>query len=348
MFHRFQRYSTQSPDMKFYSPRYLLICFTFISLLFACNNEEVSPYQATLGNPPYKEITDSIKDDPGNVALYARRGGMLNKNELPELALKDFKKAWELSGEEKYALAVGNLMLETNPDSSIHFLLQAGQKINSSKLLPLTLAYAYDAKGDINNALTTLDSLLTHHPQELEALLLKNDLLQRKQDTAGAIAVLEKAYSLAPQNKEIINMLSYQYAETNNNKALALADILISLDKEKTSANPYYVKGLYYVNQRQNDKALALFNQALTVDYNYLNAYIEKGKILLAVKKNAEALKTFQLANTISPSFPDAYFWIGKTYESNGDKVQAKEYYNKAYQLDKSFTEAKQAAEAVK
>lgn len=334
--------------MKFYSPLALFTGLFITLFFFSCTNEDTSPYQATLGQPPYKDITDSIKNAPDNVSLYARRAGMLNKNNLPELALKDFVKAWELSKEEKYALAVGNLLLESNPDSATQFLLQARKQVSNSKLLQLTLAYAYDAKGDINNALITTDTLLQHYPQELEALLLKNDLLQRKQDTAAAIIVLEKAYSLAPQNKEIINMLSYQYAETNNSKALTLADILIGMDKEKHSADPYYVKGLYFTNNKQNDKALALFNQAITVDYNYLNAYIEKGKILLAQQKNEAALKTFQLVNTISPSFPDAYFWMGKTYESNGDKVQAKDFYNKAYQLDKTFTEAKEAAEQVK
>lgn len=334
--------------MKIAISPFIYLVFISVFSLTACTNDDASPYQAILGKPPYSDITDSINNDPDNVSLYARRAGMLNKNNLPELALKDFEKAWTLSGEEKFALAVGNLLLEQNPDSATLFIKQAQQKITNSKLLQLTLAYAYDAKGDVDNALITTDTLLSHFPDEVEALLLKNDLLQRKQDTAGAILALEKAYTLAPKNKEIINMLSYQYAEAHNNKALILADILIGLDKEKSSADPYYVKGLYYTNLKQHDKALVLFNQALTVDYNYLNAYIEKGKIQLVQQKNAAALKTFQLANTISPSFPDAYYWMGKTYESNGDKVQAKDFYNKAYQLDKSFTEAKQAAEAVK
>ncbi len=334
--------------MKLYSPFRLSTILFVVTFFVACNNEDKSPYHATLGKPPYNEITDSIQKDPTNVALYARRAGMLNKNNLPELALKDFTKAWELSKEEKYALAVGNLLLESNPDSATKFFIQAQEKIGNSKFLQLSLAYAYDAKGDIINALATTDSLLSRYPNELEALLLQNDLLQRKQDTVSAIAALEKAYALAPQNKEIINMLSYQYAETNNNKAITLADILIAMDKEKKSADPYYVKGLYFANLKQHDKALTFFNQSLTVDYNYLNAYIEKGKILLDQQKNTEALKTFQLANTISPSFADAYFWIGKTYESNGNKAQAKEYYNRAYQLDKTFTEAKEAAEQVK
>ena len=86
----------------------------------------------------------------------------------------------------------------------------------------------------------------------------------------------------------------------------------------------------------------------LSMNYNYLNAYIEKGKVLLDQKKVDDALKTFQLANTISPAFPDAYYWIGRCQEEMGKKQDAKLSYEKAYGLDKTFTEAKEAAENIK
>src|SRR5688500_19853592 len=51
-------------------------------------------------------------------------------------------------------------------------------------------------------------------------------------------------------------------------------------------------------------------------------------------KKTNEALKTFQLANTITPSFPDAWYWIGRCQEILGDKAEAKQSYEKAYELE--------------
>ena len=87
------------------------------------------------------------------------------------------------------------------------------------------------------------------------------------------------------------------------------------------------------------------FNEAIQHDYYYLNDYIEKGRIFYDQKKYAEALKVFELANTISATFPDAYYWMGRSQEAMGQKEEAKLNYQRAYGLDKSFTEAKEAAD---
>src|SRR3990170_3922145 len=70
--------------------------------------------------------------------------------------------------------------------------------------------------------------LLEKKPAQVNALLLKADLLEKKGDTANMISSLEKAYSIIPFNREISNKLAYQYAESKNAKALQLADSLIS------------------------------------------------------------------------------------------------------------------------
>ena len=46
----------------------------------------------------------------------------------------------------------------------------------------------------------------------------------------------------------------------------------------------------------------------------------------------------------VTPSFPDAWYWIGRCLEISGQKEEAKLNYEKAYSLDKTFTEAKEAA----
>ena len=105
---------------------------------------------------------------------------------------------------------------------------------------------------------------------------------------------------------------------------------------------------MYYSNIGDRTKAIEAFDATIKQDHRYLNAYIEKGKILLDMKKTNEALKTFQLANTITPSFPDAWYWMARCQEILGYKSEAKQNYEKAYELDNTFTEAKEAAEKIK
>jgi tetratricopeptide (TPR) repeat protein len=62
-------------------------------------------------------------------------------------------------------------------------------------------------------------------------------------------------------------------------------------------------------------------------------------------KNYKEALETFQLAAKVSPTYAEAYYWMAKTNEAMGNKAEAKSDYQRAYGLDKTLTEAKQAAD---
>jgi len=321
--------------------------FLMLLLLGCNNNNSSSPYDEILSQPLFSSITDSIRKEPGRDDLYFRRAVLLNKNNFPEPALADFRKAWSLAKEESYAVGVSNILLEKKPDSAIVFLNEVIKEIPNSLFLQISLARSYDALNKTDEALKVCNAMLEKEPNQVNALLLKADLLEKKGDTANMISSLEKAYSIVPFNREISNKLAYQYAESKNAKALQIADSLISKDSLNIHAEPYYVKGMYYSNINDKGKAIQLFDATIKRDHRFLNAYIEKGKILLDQKKTNEALKTFQLANTITPSFPDAWYWIGRCQEIAGDKAEAKQSYEKAYELDNTFTEAKEAAEKI-
>lgn len=318
----------------------------FLALLFwECNNNKSSsPYDEILSQPLFSDLTDSIKKEPGRDDLYFRRAVLLNKNNFPEPALADFHKAWSLAKEEEYAVGVSNILLEKKPDSAVAFLNKAIREIPHSLFLQLSLARSYDAMNKTDEALAVSNAILEKAPNQVNTLLLKADLLKKKGDSSGMISSLEKAYHLVPFNREISNKLAYQYAESKNAKAIVIADSLIRKDSLSIHAEPYYIKGMYYSNINDKAKAIQSFDATIKTDHRYLNAYIEKGKILLEQKKTADALKTFQLANTITPSFPDAWYWIGRCQEIVGDKAGAKQNYEKAYELDNTFTEAKEAA----
>lgn len=328
--------------------RFILI-FVAAIMVIGCNNDkDTSPFDEILLQPRYASITDSIKQEPGRDDLYFRRAILLNKNNFPEPALADFKKAWSLSKQENYALGASNLLLAKNKDEAIDFMQQALKELPNSVLLQMTLAHAYDEQNKIDEALAICNNILQTQPNFISTLVLKSDLLQKKGDTTGTINALEKAHQLIPDNLDISFRLVYQYAETKDPKTIPLADSLIKSDTLRLHADPYYVKGIYYSNIKDYKKAIHWFNETIRFDYNYINAYIEKGKILLDQKKTEESLSTFQLANTIKPSFPDAWYWMGKCMEALGKKEDAKLNYEKAYALDKTFIEAKEAAEKMK
>ncbi|HEX7845778.1 MAG TPA: tetratricopeptide repeat protein, partial [Chitinophagaceae bacterium] len=287
----------------------------------------------------------SIKKDPNSDELYFRRAVLLNKNNFPEPALADFEKAWSIKKDERYAYAIGSLWAEKKPDSAIIFLNKALTELPQSILLRLSLARSYDALGKTDDALKVADDILKLNPEQVDVMVLKSDLLDKKGNKEESIRILEKAYSFTPFDVELNYNLAYKYAESKNPKAIALCDSLAKADSLGIHAEPYYYKGIYYSNINDKAKAITLFNDAIKHDYYFLNAYIEKGRVLYDQKKFEEAYKVFNLAMSISPKFADAYFWMAKCQERLGQKDEARLNYQRAYGLDKTFTEAKEAAD---
>ena len=333
--------------------RYLLpilkcqvIVIPVLLILAACKNDEaVSPYDHILNSPAFASITDSIRREPRRDDLYFKRAVQLNQNNFPEPALADFLKAWELKKQEDYALGAGNIYLDKNPDSAIYFLKNAITHLPGSVLLNLSLARAYEQRNQAEEALIIIEETLKQNPQQVDFLKLKSSILDKKGRNKEALELLQQAYALAPFDVELIYELAYKYAEARDNRIIPLMDSLAKADSSQQHAEPYYYKGLYYSNIKETGRALEQFDQAISRNYYYLNAYIEKGRIYFERKNYTEAYKIFNLAMTISPKFADAYYWMGRCQEELGQKDEAKMNYQRAYGLDKTFIEAKEAAE---
>ena len=311
--------------------------------VLACNDSS-SAGDAVLQQPPYKPLTDSLRLQKNNADLYYRRGVLLFENNQFPYAEQDIRKAWNLARKETYALGMAQVLAKKNTDSSIHFLQSAVQQLPNSIALKVSLATQLHNKGENDNALAICQKILQEYPAQIDALVLQAQILKDEHKDAEALATLEKAYSYAPFDVELSYNLAFEYAQQKNAKALHIADSLIQMDSSHTHAEPYYFKALYYEYTGHMATALQYLDEAVQHDYYFLDAYMEKGQILYGQKKYSEALKTFGLATTVSPTFADAYLWQGKSKEAMGNKAEAKLDYQRAYGLDPSLTEAKQAA----
>ncbi|GAA4324304.1 hypothetical protein GCM10023184_11600 [Flaviaesturariibacter amylovorans] len=310
-------------------------------LLASCASNEPS----LLEEPPYRALTDSIRQKPGEPELFYRRGQLLFENGETELARTDITRAWGLLPREDFALSIATVLEKKSSDSALHFLEGAHRRVPGSVAISIALAKAYRGKGQPANALALCDSVIRRYPNALDALVLKSELQKEGGQDADAIRTLEQAYGYAPFDAELAHSLAFSYAQAGNPKALSLSDSLIRADSLKIHAEPYYFKALYHEGRSESAQALALLDEAIAHDYNFLDAHMEKGQLLYAQKQYAPALQAFQLAIRITPTFADAYFWIGKSLEAMGNNAEAKINYQRAYGLDKTNAEAKAAAD---
>ena len=310
-----------------------------VIILAACSPKEE---KNILESKTYASVTDSIEKYPDNPDLLLRRAELLSQNNQHELANADYQKAWRLKPSEDIAMSyVSNLFLIDKPSEAIALLNEASRKFPANQEFKRRLSEAYLQSGDAGQALELYDSILETDSLNFEAWHDKGLLLAEMNDTAGAIDALQRSYALQPLSMNGIPLANL-YAETKNPLALAICDSIIAKDSVAAAVDPYYIKGIYYLNTNQQKLAIDQFDECIKRDWKFSDAYIEKGIALFEMKNVDEALQTFKLATTVTPRNPDAYYWQARCYEAIGKRQEAEENYVRALTLDRGFREARE------
>jgi tetratricopeptide (TPR) repeat protein len=328
--------------------RLIIVFFMCFSCLFACRQKSKNEFAALLAQPPFDVYTDSIQRTPSRADLYVSRGGLLAQNQQFDAALADFGKAWQLQPDAAHAYYYGSMLINVQRyDSAINHLSEAAQKFPNSLDLKERLGYAYEQKKAYPQALQVYDELLKLDSSAFRTWAAKAYVLQETAGDSAALPAFEKSFVIQPISS-IGEEIAFIYASQKKAQTLAFCDLLIKQDTARISVKPYYCKGLYYKNTGNRAEAEKLFDYCMKEDYTFADAYMEKGQLLFEDKKYEEALRIFTLAKTNSPMYADAYYWAGKSMEALGRTGPAAIEYERAFVLDKDFTEAKAAMERLK
>ncbi|HVU53434.1 MAG TPA: tetratricopeptide repeat protein [Puia sp.] len=317
----------------------------------ACNGHggNAKEENAVLKKPPFAALTDSIDRDAGDKAgLYFRRGDLLSRNNLHELAANDYEKAWELHPDEVTGLRYAStLSIISRPQDAIRLLEDCRKKFPDNVGFSNMLGDLYVQVGQTKQALQLYNDMLLADSANFEAWYEKGLLQEETHDTAGAVISLRKAYALQPVNTYALG-LAYLYAESRNAAALGLCDEVLRKDSTHELIDPLFIKGIYYANIGQGKQAIVQFDSCVGRDWKFTDAYREKGIVLFHQGKYSEALDVFQMAVRVSNTYADGYFWIGRCYEATGHKEEATLFYQRALALDKDFTEARERIQRLK
>ncbi|WP_336517446.1 tetratricopeptide repeat protein [Pollutibacter soli] len=209
-----------------------------------------------------------------------------------------------------------------------------------SPLIRLELADAYENAGKAEKAIDMYDSLLTVDSTNALWYNRKASLYLSIGDTASALSTLRASLNAQPAQPDLLLEVGFIYADMKNDSALGIASFMEKSPDPRMKTNAMYLRGLYYSNIGQIQKALAAYDECIIYDYTFIDAYLEKGILLYNQKRYAEALKIFEKARTVSNTNADAYFWTGKTYEAMDKKEEAIEFYKKTLGLDDKIAEA--------
>jgi tetratricopeptide (TPR) repeat protein len=311
----------------------------------ACKNKPShtdTPANSVEISPAYKNLNDSIRQYPDDPALYLRRAIRLTQENAHELAYDDFQKAWSLHPLLEVALPfAANLEILGKRGERLILLKSLNRQFPSNAQVSRLLADAYASSGKPDQAMIIYNDMIVKDSLDPETLYEKAMLLERMNDTAGAISALKKAYGF--QGVDTYGLeLANLYAEQRNPRTLDICNYILKRDSAQLLIDPLFIKGIYYANIKQYQKAIAQFDSCIARDWKTTDAYLEKGRIYFHMENFNAAIQTFNMAVTVTNSDPDAYYWLGRCYESMHQKTEAVNYYRKALSLDKDFTEARQ------
>ena len=228
---------------------------------------------------------------------------------------------------------------ETNEEQAMKDLIK--QYPDSFPLIQ-NLTSFYLSKQNFDAALSLLDNTIKQDTANPFLYDMKSIVYAEKGDTAKAIVSLENAINIFPKPEFIIS-LGALYAQTQNPKALEVADALIMGNKAKAEKEAYFIKGLYYSIHNEKEKAIPFFDKCIAISYTFMDAYMEKGVALMSQNKIKEATDVFEKAVTIQNNFAEGYYQLGRCYEKLNRPQDAIDSYNTALIRDPSYVEAKEA-----
>jgi tetratricopeptide (TPR) repeat protein len=117
---------------------------------------------------------------------------------------------------------------------------------------------------------------------------------------------------------------------------------------EMVKADPAYVSGLagFYINQKQYDKAFAIFEEAMRKDPLDMRSIYQLGRTSaitgLKLGRGEECLRKYLAYSPKAnePSLGGANMRLAQIIEKKGDKAEAKKLYETALKLDANLKEA--------
>jgi len=221
-------------------------------------------------------------------------------------------------------------------------LLADMNKYPDSLILTENLIQYYRENGNYGNARKITDESIAKNNRNPRLYYIKATLAYEDEDTLTAIKAFEKAVSILPDPDYYISLATL-YAQTKNPRSLSIADALISGSKAHKDKDAWFIKGLYYSNTGQKQKAISFFDKALNLSYTFMDAYREKALALSAMGRNQDAIEVLNKGLTIMNSWDEGYYYSGMILEKMNNIQDAITSYKNALVISPDYTEAKDA-----
>ena len=212
------------------------------------------------------DFTRALDRDPKMATGYVNRGFMLNDLKEPGKAAMDFHIAIRLQpdyGEAHLGLAYADLQMH-RPQPALIQLNAAQKSLGKTRTLHLARAEAYRQEQDFARAEPEFRAALQEDPNDFPTQLEYGDTLYRMRRFQQAIAALESAQKLEPENPQVYALRAQVYARQGARDA-ALRDVQTAENYGHNDIPILMSTGAALLMLGDRDAAMQRFSRALDV-----------------------------------------------------------------------------------
>ena len=216
---------------------------------------------------------------------------------------------------------------------------EVGCRIHLSEL-QLTLGLHRDA-------LQTANSIIKIDRQVPEGFFLKGMAIRALNgDTTGAIPYFQQAVDLRNDYVEALDMLGVIYAQRKDSLALSYYRNVLRYEPDR--ADIYYKIGVFHMEKRDWNKAMAAYETAVKIDPKNADSYYNLGFILTQLQVYDKARDNFARAISVSQRNFKAHYGRGFSFEMLGDLTNAATDYRTALSIRPNHQASAEALARVK
>lgn len=222
--------------------------------------------------------------------------------------------------------SLGNALIQSALPSEAVAAYQTAMKHKPAYVdASLNLATTYDHLGLWPAAVHLLEKSFAASG-DVKLLLRQGELLQRKGESARAIAAYARAESLSPNDPQLLERMGELLHKTGAfPEAHEVYQRLLNLKRDKPRL--FNQSGLVLQQMERLDEAIARYREAINLDSSFTDAHFNLANALMEKREREEALEHYLAATRLQPSFLAAWFNLGVVFQKLGRLKESENAY---------------------
>lgn len=329
--------------------KHFLLLTSILSYLFliSCNGTKSKEEQKVYNIPEIDKLSEEIRKNPKNAALYAARCVLFGEHELFKESEIDAEKALSLDSSkiDYYTLLSEAYFNNNHSHAAIKTLQKAIGRFPQEAKLYTNLAELQLTVEQYKDCVYTIDMLFKVSPENPQGFFIKGLVAKYTGDSTRSVDFFKQVVARDADHVDAYMELALFFNQKGDPVTLAYLENVLRIDSLHegallTKAQYYHFRSEYEQAEKEYDNAILKHPQNADFNYNLAIMYLEmgdeakeKGNKEKSKKYYESALRHFDNSTKFDVQFADAYYYKAIAAERLDRKDLAKTDYENALRL---------------